>query len=138
LGFLIEATVALKKEEGIMKDETTKLQKLASLGAKLQREVTANNADANSILQELIANVKALNSEFKGQTPRIIQIRRFGESSGAYQVIFSNRDQFATDIKHLFNQRTFQRLVLENLGFVPITVKDWVSFIGKFINTDKR
>jgi hypothetical protein len=121
-----------------MENETTKLQKLASLGAKLQREATANNADANSILQELIADVKALNSEFKGQTPRIIQIRRFRESSGAYQVIFSNRDQLATDIKHLFNQRTFQGLVLENLGFVPITVKDWVSFIGKFINTDKR
>jgi hypothetical protein len=121
-----------------MENETTRLQKLASLRAKLQHEATTNNADANSILQELIANVKALNSEFKGQTPRIIQIRHSRENSSAYQVIFSNRSQFITDIKHLFNQKTFQRLVLENLGFVPITVKDWVSFIGKFINTDKR
>lgn len=122
-----------------MLEEAAKLQKLARLGVKLQQEATSKSADADagSIFQGLIADIKELSLEFKGETPRIVRIKRLERASTVYKITFSNGKQFATDIKHLFNQKTFQKLVLENLGFVPIEVRDWTGFLAKFINADR-
>lgn len=118
-----------------MLEEAARLQKIAKLGIKLQREATAKSADADTIFQGLIADVKALNLEFKEGAPRIVKVKSFGD--GVYDVTFSNGKHFATATKYLFNRRAFQQLVVDNLGFVPIEVKDWTGFLAKFINAGK-
>lgn len=110
-----------------MLEEAVKLQKLAGLGIKLQREATAKSADVDGIFQGLIADVKQLSLEFKGGAPRVITIKRFESIPTMYKVTFSNGNQFVTDIKHLFNQGVFEKLVLESLGFMPIYIKDWTG-----------